>query len=66
VARILQKVPNERDRINEVFLATLSRPPGEAEMKLSQAYLEQAVSPEAGLQGLMWSLLNSNGFLFNQ
>lgn len=66
VARILQKLPGTEDRIAEVFLATLSRLPTDAEMKLSRAYLDESASPTKGLQGLMWSLLNSNGFLFNQ
>src|SRR5581483_10706772 len=46
VARILQQVPKDEDRITEVFLATVSRQPTEAEMKLSQSYLQQAASPQ--------------------
>lgn len=66
VAAIMQKVAKEEDRIVEVFLATLSRMPNETEMKLGQDYVKKSASPQKGLEGLMWGLLNSNGFLFNQ
>jgi hypothetical protein len=65
-AKILQQFPKDEDRITEVFLATLSRLPTEAERELSRNYLKQATSPQKGLEGLMWSLLNANAFLFNQ
>ena len=66
VARLVQQFSKDEERITEVFLATLCRLPTEAEMKLSQDYLKQAGSPQKGLEGLMWSLLNTNEFLFNQ
>lgn len=66
VARIVQQLPRDEERIQEVFLATVSRLPTEAEMKLSLAYLQQAASPQKGLEGLMWGLLNANEFLFDQ
>lgn len=66
VVRLVQQFLKDEERITEVFLATLCRLPTEAEMKLSQDYLKQAGSPQKGLEGLMWSLLNSNEFLFNQ
>lgn len=66
VAAIMQKFTKEEDRLAEVFLATLSRMPNEAELNLGQEYLKKAASPQKGLEGLMWGLLNSNGFLFNQ
>jgi Protein of unknown function (DUF1553) len=66
LAKIVQQVGGEAERVTAVFLATLCRPPTEKELKLTREYLAKAASPEKGLQGLMWSLLNSNEFLFNQ
>ncbi|MFN4261897.1 MAG: DUF1553 domain-containing protein, partial [Gemmataceae bacterium] len=66
VARLAQTSLSDDERITELFLATLSRPPTPAELKLSQDYLKQASSTGKELEGLLWSLLNSNEFLFNQ
>lgn len=65
IARLAQESLSDDERITEIFLATLSRSPTAAEMKLSQDYLKQAGSTAKGLEGLLWSLLNTNEFLFN-
>jgi hypothetical protein len=66
VASIVQQLSGDADRIAEVFLATVSRPPTEKEATLALEYVKKASSPQKGLEGLMWGLLNSNEFLFNQ
>jgi hypothetical protein len=66
VAQIAKKFSTAEDQITELFLASLGRMPGEKEMELCRDYLAKKPSPEQGLKGLMWSLLNSNEFLFNQ
>jgi hypothetical protein len=66
VAQIVQQFPENAERVTEVFLSTLSRPPTVKEMELAQKHIQQATSPQKGLEGLMWSLLNCNEFLFNQ
>lgn len=63
---ILKKYADESDRVNEVFLVTVSRLPSAGERKLIQEYLRQSPTPQRGFEGVMWSLLNSNEFLFNR
>ncbi|GBD36629.1 hypothetical protein HRbin36_01754 [bacterium HR36] len=65
VARLAQASLSDDERIEELFLATLSRLPTPIEMKLSQDYLKQTGSTVKGLEGLLWALLNTNEFLFN-
>lgn len=66
VATILKQFKSPERQIEELFLATYSRLPTEAEMELCQAYVGQAASPRQGLEELLWGLLNSNEFMFNQ
>jgi hypothetical protein len=63
VARILKDYPSDERRIEEVFLWTLSRPPGEAERLACLKYVRQSASAAEGLRGVMWSLLNTREFL---
>ncbi len=63
VARILKEVSEEGERVDELFLCTLSRAPDEKEREACLKYLRAAESPEKGLQGVMWSLLNTREFL---
>lgn len=64
--KILKDISDDQARITEIFLATLCRQPSEVELRITQQFLADAKSPEQGYQGLMWSLINSNDFLFNQ
>jgi hypothetical protein len=61
-ARLL-KLPDEGARVEELFLATLGRPPSDAERSACREYLAGSESPEKGLQGLLWALLNTREFL---
>ncbi len=63
VARIVKELSDDGLRIDEVFLCTLSRPPNDAERQACLTYLSASDSPTAGLQGVMWSLLNTREFL---
>jgi hypothetical protein len=51
--------------IEELYLATLCRPPKEAELSKAQEAIKSAPSAKEGLQDLLWVLLNSREFLFN-
>src|SRR5262249_39966762 len=62
----IMQIPEGDERVTEVFLSTLSRPPTTKELGLARKHIEQAGSPQKGLEGLMWSLMNCNDFLFNQ
>jgi len=60
----LAKEPTaDASKIDELFLATVGRPPAAAERDACMKYLKAADSPEKGLQGVLWSLLNTREFL---
>jgi hypothetical protein len=63
VAKLLKDNGDESKRIEELFLATLSRQPSEAERLACLSYLKNAESPEKGMQGVLWSLLNTREFV---
>jgi hypothetical protein len=63
VAKLLKAATADANKIEELFLATVSRPPGETERSACLDYLRNAESPEKGLQGVLWSLVNTREFL---
>ncbi|MBY0514392.1 MAG: DUF1553 domain-containing protein [Gemmataceae bacterium] len=63
VARLLKEQPDDTKRVEELFLATVSRPPTDAEREVCVKYVTAADSPEKGLQGVLWGLLNTREFL---
>ena len=62
-AKLLKDTPDDAKRVEALFLATLSRLPSDAERSACREYLAAADSPEKGLQGLLWSLMNTREFL---
>jgi hypothetical protein len=48
----------------DLYYAALSRPPSEAELKDSLAYITESENPRQGLEDLCWALVNSKEFLF--
>jgi hypothetical protein len=51
--------------VEDLYLATVSRPPRAPEMEKALAWLKTAPTPKEGAQDLLWVLLNSREFLFN-
>ena len=51
----------DRDLVEELYLASLSRPPTPAEMEKGLAYLKAGDGRAARAQDLLWALLNSKG-----
>ncbi|MGE3803504.1 MAG: DUF1549 domain-containing protein [Gemmataceae bacterium] len=66
VARIVKACTDDEQRVEQIYLWTVCRMPGAAERKLCLAYLQKSPSPQKGLEGLMWTLLNSSEFLLNR
>jgi hypothetical protein len=62
VARILKEIAGNSERVEEVYLRTLSRFPNDAERQACLKYLKKSASAAEGLQGIMWSLLNTREF----
>jgi hypothetical protein len=63
VAQIVKEHTDPAAQLDEAFLWSLSRLPDETEKRICLKYLQEADSPEKGLQGVMWSLLNTKEFL---
>jgi hypothetical protein len=63
VAKLLKDKGDNASRIDELFLATLSRLPTDAERLACENHMKNAESPEKGLQGVLWSLLNTREFV---
>jgi hypothetical protein len=63
VAKLAKASLSDADKVEGLFLATLSRPPADAEREACLKYLHEAESSEKGLQGVLWGLLNTREFL---
>jgi hypothetical protein len=63
VAQILKDVSDDSARVEEVFLSTVGRLPSDTEREACLKYMKAAETPAKGLQGVMWSLLNTREFL---
>ncbi|HEX4611484.1 MAG TPA: DUF1553 domain-containing protein, partial [Urbifossiella sp.] len=63
VAKLAKTATSEASKVEELFLAAVARPPSDGEREACLTYLRSAASPEAGLQGVLWGLLNTREFL---
>ncbi len=63
VAKVMKATTDAASAWNVLFLATVSRPPTAAERDACLKYVKEAESPEKGLQGVLWSLINTREFL---
>jgi hypothetical protein len=62
----LVKLKDRKSQISEAVWIVLSRPPTASELELFDSYLERRKErPEAGLQQVIWALVNSPEFRFN-
>jgi len=51
--------------VEQFYLASLSRRPAAAEKDMCRTAIAKASSRRAGLQNVVWALLDSNEFLYN-
>jgi hypothetical protein len=51
--------------VENLYLATVSRPPRPDEASEAETWIAKAATPKEGVQDLLWVLLNSREFLFN-
>jgi hypothetical protein len=66
VARLVRTGVKDRELVEELYLAALSRPPSTQELDFALTYLGRGMNRTERAQDLLWALLNSNGFLFNR
>ena len=65
ITRLVDKQPDNRKVIEEIYYAILNRPPTEAEIKNIDLGKDPKQRQEVA-QDLAWALLNSPAFLFNR
>ncbi len=65
VAKAILSGRPDADVINELYLASLSRPAGAGELESGVKYLQSGGGRAARAQDLLWALVNSKAFLYN-
>jgi hypothetical protein len=63
VAKLMKEVSEPQQRIETLYLSTLNREPTKEEIDVCLGHLQQAESPEKGLQTVLWCLVNTKEFL---
>ncbi len=66
IDRLLQEDAGADKRIEQLFLATLSRRPTADEVEKLSAYVARKEDPKSAYAGLLWVLLNSAEFVCNR
>ena len=66
VARLILGRKDKAEIAEELYLSSLGRFPDPKESRFALAHLNGPRSRATAAQDLLWALLNSNGFLFNQ
>jgi hypothetical protein len=66
IARLLKEKKTHDEIVTELYLATLSRFPTDAERAACGRFLTNSPSPTECYEDLLWALINSTGFLFVQ
>ena len=66
IARLILKGAPDREIIQDLYVATLDRPPTAEEVQKAQDYLKGSKNRTEKAQDLEWALLNSYAFLFNR
>lgn len=65
LARRMAAESDNRAIVTEIYLATVSRPPGEDELEFLQQQLASAPDRRAALADVLWALLNTREFSTN-
>jgi hypothetical protein len=64
VALLLQSAPDDKTAVRQLFLATLGRPPSDAEATTAMKN-RGALTRDQWLSDVQWALLNKLDFIFN-
>jgi hypothetical protein len=64
IGKLLAKKTGEPAILGELYLTALSRPPNEAETKLSLAHIAKNTDKRKAWEDVLWALINSKEFLF--
>jgi hypothetical protein len=66
LGRLLQAGQSDRDILEELFLASLCRPPTDSERAALEPRLQQASDRRRALEDVLWALLSSKEFLLRK
>jgi hypothetical protein len=66
LGKLLAAAKSNAAVIEELYLATLCRPPSQRELAAIQTRVEQAPDRRGALEDVLWALLNSKEFLLRQ
>jgi hypothetical protein len=65
IAKLMKDKKPVATAIEELYLASLSRLPTDAEKNKTLAYVDQQPNKQQALEDVLWALLNSKEFMFN-
>ncbi|MBO0698054.1 MAG: hypothetical protein J2P46_06655, partial [Zavarzinella sp.] len=65
VAKLVKDKRPPADAVEELYLASLSRPPTADEKAKTLDYVGHQSNKQQGLEDVLWALLNSKEFMFN-
>lgn len=65
LAKLISESASDEAIIKSFYIAALSRPPAPPEMETAKQFVTKSPNRRQGLEGVVWSLLNSKEFLFN-
>ncbi len=66
IAKLLLGGASDRQVVEDLYMAAMSRPPDSRELDMALTYLGRHAGRAERAQDLLWALLNSNAFLFNR
>jgi len=66
IAKLILSGATNRQLVEDLYIAALSRPPDSQELDYALTYLGKSAARAERAQDLLWALLNSNAFLFNR
>jgi len=64
LTKLLEKESNDQKLVEELYLSTLSRKPKADELEKAFKYVNASETRTAGMQDVLWSLLNLREFVF--
>jgi hypothetical protein len=64
LGKLLTRKASDRDLLNDLYLATVSRPPAAGEVQAAMDHVTRAPDKRKAWEDLHWALLNSKEFLF--
>lgn len=64
VGKLLAKKMSDQEVLNELYLATLSRPPLDGDIKAALEHVAKAQDKRKAWEDVQWALLNAKEFLF--